>query len=59
MTGEDIIREVQEDASEWLEMSQNPTALVAAILANKIIRLTDHIHYLEKRLQHVDASPSH
>jgi hypothetical protein len=53
MTSEDIIRQVQENASEWLEMTQDPAALVAGILANKIIKLNDHIEYLERRLQHV------
>ncbi|CAB4132479.1 hypothetical protein UFOVP256_40 [uncultured Caudovirales phage] len=56
MTAEDIIREVQENASEWLEMAEDPAALVAGILANKIIKLKDHIHYLEKRLDHVSSS---
>lgn len=58
MTAEDVIRQVQEDASEWLEMTQDPATLVAGILANKIIKLQDQIHYLEKRLQYVSSSSS-
>jgi hypothetical protein len=53
MTTEDIIRQVQEDASEWLEMSENPDALVSGILAGKIIKLNSYIEYLEKRINHV------
>jgi uncharacterized protein CbrC (UPF0167 family) len=53
MNATDIIRQVQENASEWLEMVEDPAALVAGILANKIIKLTDHIQYLENRLKHV------
>lgn len=56
MTAQDLIRQVQEDASEWLEHCEDPATLVAGILANKIIKLTDHIQYLEKRLNHVNTS---
>lgn len=56
MTAQDIIKEVQENASEWLEMSQDPNALVAMILANKVIKLKSYIEYLEKRLNHVNSS---
>lgn len=52
MTGADIIKQVQEDASEWLEMVENPAELVAGILANKIVDLNNYITYLEKRLEH-------
>lgn len=55
MRAEDVIKEVQENASEWLEMTEQPAALVAGILANKIIKLTDYIEYLEKRLKYVDS----
>jgi hypothetical protein len=51
MNAEDLIRQVQEDAGEWLEMTEDPAALVAGILANKVIKLQDHITYLERRLQ--------
>jgi len=53
MTSCDVIKQVKIDASEWLEMTNNPDAVVSGILANKIIRLQDHIEYLERRLQHV------
>lgn len=55
MSAQDIIREVQESASEWLEMSEDPDTLVSVILANKIIKLQQHIQYLEKRLNHVSS----
>lgn len=53
MTGEEIIKEIQETASEWLEMSPDPDGLLLALLANKIRKLAEHIEYLEKRLQNV------
>jgi len=56
MTAEQIIKEVIETASEWLEMSPDPAALVAGILAKKVIKLQDHIEYLEKRLSNVSRS---
>ena len=56
MNAQDVIREVQENASEWIEMSKDPAALVAGILANKIIKLNDHIEYLQKRLDHVSSN---
>lgn len=48
----ELIRQVQENASEWLEMSEDPATMVAGILANKVIQLTSHIEYLERRLSH-------
>jgi hypothetical protein len=53
MTSQELIKETIENASEWLEMTPNPTAMVVGILANKVIQLQDHIEYLEKRLHHV------
>jgi len=55
MNATDIIRQVQENASEWLEMSQNPDEIVIGILAKKIVKLQDHIEYLEKRLENVSS----
>lgn len=51
MTPADVIREAEEDASEWLEMAENPAQLVAGVLAGKIVALTDYIHILEQRLK--------
>jgi hypothetical protein len=56
MTPQDVIREVQENAQDWREMADDPAALVAGILASKIIKLNDHIQYLEKRLNHVSST---
>lgn len=53
MTSQDLITQVKQDASEWLEMTSNPDAIVSGILANKIIRLQDHIEYLERRFNYV------
>lgn len=52
----DIIREVQENAGEWIEMSPDPAVLMMGILAHKIIRLQDQIEYLERRLKYVSQS---
>ena len=52
MNAQEIILQVQEEAAEWLEMSNNPSAFVAGVLANKIIKLNEHIEYLERRLRH-------
>ncbi len=54
MTGAEIIREVQEQVGEYLEMHENPAEMLAGILANKIVQLNDHIQYLEKRIQFYD-----
>jgi hypothetical protein len=56
MIAEDILREVHESASEWLEMSDNPDAMVSGILANRIVMLVDYIKYLEKRLEYDTSS---
>jgi hypothetical protein len=52
MTPEGVVKEVQENAAEWLEMSENPAAVVAGILAHKVVALSEHVEYLEKRLEH-------
>jgi hypothetical protein len=51
MTSDELIKQVQENASEYLEMTEDPAALVAGILAKKVINLMDHITYLERRLK--------
>ena len=56
MTAEEIIREVQKNASEYLQEVNEPRDLIVAILANNLSAALDHIQYLEKRLQHVSRS---
>jgi len=56
MTSDDVILDTIENAYEWLEMSPNPTAMVVGILANRIVKLHDHIEYLERRLHHVSIN---
>ncbi len=56
MNANEIIREVQKNASEYLEMVANPEAFVSGILANKIVMLQNHIIYLEKRLDYATKS---
>ncbi len=53
MTSQELIDQTIEQSYEWLEMSSDPTYLIVGILANKVIKLQDHIDYLEKRLEHV------
>jgi hypothetical protein len=52
MKAEDIIREIKDHASEWIEMSPDPSYLIAWILAQRVVKLSNYIDYLEKRLQH-------
>lgn len=56
MTPEQVIKEVQESASEWLEMIDNPAEFTAGILAHKIVKLTNYIEYLEKRIHAYERS---
>jgi hypothetical protein len=51
MNPQDIIREAEEYASEWIEHADNPSAVVAGVLANKIVTLNEYIDYLERRLK--------
>ncbi len=56
MNAGEIIRQVEEDAAEWLEHADNPAALVAGVLASKIVSLNNYINFLEKRLRHDSSS---
>jgi hypothetical protein len=56
MTSEDIIKQAQVYSQEYLEMVENPDAMVSGILANQIIRLLHHIDFLERRLKNVSMS---
>jgi len=53
MTADEVVQQLKENASEWLEMTEDPTALLVGILANKIVSLYDQVEYLEKRLKTV------
>lgn len=50
MTADEVIKETLEKASEWIEISEDPGALLSRILANKIVQLNTHIQYLERRV---------
>ncbi len=52
ISAEIVIKQVQEQASEYLEMHENPTELLVGILAGKVVRLQEYIIYLERRLKH-------
>lgn len=58
MTSEQfVIKIIEEQAGEWLEMADDPNALLIRIMAKKITKLLDDISYLKKRLKH-DSSTS-
>jgi len=52
MKPEQIIRKVQDDAAEWIEMCEEPATLVAGILAKKLSNLMEYVDYLEKRIDY-------
>jgi flagellar biosynthesis chaperone FliJ len=57
MTPADVIREVEEYASEYLQEVNDPAAMVAGILAQRIIDMNHYIDYLEKRIRYDSRSP--
>ena len=50
MTPEQVIKDIEEYASEWLEMTPEPTSMLVGILAQKVVNLSSHVEYLERRL---------
>lgn len=52
MRQKQVINEVCHNASEWLEMSEDPAAIVVGLLAKKVVCLKDYIEFLEQRLKH-------
>jgi len=52
MNASELIREVEEKCSEYLEMTRNPSAFIAEVLANKVIKMQFQIEYLERRLNY-------
>jgi hypothetical protein len=56
MTPQEIISQAHDRASEWVEMSDNPAAVVAGVLARHIVELNNYIDYLERRLENVSIS---
>ena len=55
MNSEDVIREIRQNASEWLEMTSDPKAMIIEIMAKKIINLNEYIEYLERRLNNANV----
>ena len=56
MTGEEIIREIQETYAEWFEMTDKPQELLLGILASRLAGSVEHVNYLEKRLDAYEYS---
>ena len=56
MTPQKVIRETEENCSEYLEMMQDPSAFVAEVLANKIVKMQFYIEYLEARVKYASKS---
>lgn len=52
MNAKELIEKVQNDASEWIEMSDDPYRVVCNVLANQVISLKSYIQYLERRVDH-------
>ncbi len=50
MNANDVINITKDHASEWLEMHDNPDQFLCTVLANQIVKLVDHIEYLERRV---------
>ena len=50
-----VIKEVIENSYEYLEMIEDPAIFIEGVLAKKIVKLNEHIEYLERRLQHVST----
>lgn len=51
MTAAEVIRQIQEDLSEWIEMSDDPSMFIAGVLAQKVVSLQGHVEYLERRIE--------
>lgn len=47
----DIIDKTKHHCDEYLEMIENPSALVAEVLAHRVHKLEEYIEYLEKRIE--------
>lgn len=58
MNAKDVIHEVQKNCAEYLEMTNDPSAFVAGVLAHKVIKLQEYVEYLEKRLVHANNRTS-
>lgn len=52
MTPDKILTETTLQASEWLEMTDNPAELLAGILAAKLAVSYEEVDYLKRRLAH-------
>ena len=52
MNVQEVIKQAEEHASEWIEISDNPAQIIAGVLANKIVILNTYIDHLERRLKH-------
>lgn len=55
MTSEELIKQIQDEAGEWIEMSNDPWKVVCNVLASEVVELKAYIEYLERRLDNVPA----
>jgi len=53
MSAKNILLKTYDHVAEYAEMLDNPSALVAEVLAHKVFSLEGKIEYLNKRLDHV------
>ena len=54
MTPEDIIKEVEEKWSEYLEMAEDCSAMTCNILAHQLLKERQNTDYLKKRLKNYE-----
>lgn len=54
MTAKNILSETYDLISEYAEMIDNPSALVAEVLSHRVFRLESKIEYLHKRLDYAE-----
>ncbi len=54
MNAQQVITQVRDNASEWLEMTEKPDEMLNEILAIRILKLQEHIEYLQKRISYYE-----
>jgi len=55
-TRKDVIDSFIAKAGEWLEMSKDPAGMLAGILANEIIRISEENEYLKGKIEWIIRS---
>ena len=53
MSAKQILNDAYDHVSEYSEMLQNPSALVAELLSHKVFSLNEKVQYLNRRLEQI------